>query len=158
MNIIILRGGSGAGKSTWIKTNYPDAVIFSTDTFFMDADGIYRFDPTKLGEAHNQCLRNFIGLCQLPGPKFETATVIVDNTNSTISEFGPYAQVALVYGHSVEILTFIYDPVAAFERGAHGAPLKTCIDLHQRLTDNTKLIPPWWKHNYISSDRHGVHK
>jgi len=153
MNIIITRGGSGAGKSTWAKSNHPDAVIFSADTFFMDADGVYRFDHMKLGDAHAECLRGFVELCRAPGDKFVNATVIVDNTNTTLSEFGPYAQVGLVYGHNVRIVTFLYDPVTAHARNTHGTPLKACIDMHQRLTEHTKLIPPWWKHDYMIGSR-----
>ena len=146
MNIIITRGGSGAGKSTWAKANYPDAEVFSADSFFLDGDGVYRFDPSKLGEAHAECLRDFIDVCQDPqGNK----TVIVDNTNTSVSEFAPYAQVGQVYGHSVEILTWVYDPVMAHARNSHGTPLKACIDQHRRLIEQTAFIPPWWKHNYV---------
>lgn len=148
MQIIITRGGSGAGKSTWAKNNHPEAAIVSSDLFFM-VNGEYRFDHLKLGEAHAQCLRTFIELCQSKEPGHQT--LIVDNTNTTVSEFGPYAQVGLVYGHSVQILTFLYDPVACHARNTHGTPLKACINMHQRLTENTKLIPPWCKHDYIVS-------
>lgn len=146
MDIYIIRGGSGAGKSTWTKTNHPSAAIASADNFFTNADGDYNFEPTKLGEAHAECLRDFIDLCQDPiGYK----TMIVDNTNTTLAEFGPYAQIGLAYSHNVQILTFLYDPVVAHGRNIHGAPLKVCIDMHSRMTEHTKLIPPWWKHDYV---------
>lgn len=148
MNIYILRAGSGAGKSTWSKTNHPEASILSADSFFTSADGVYNFDPAKLGEAHAECLRDYIDICQDPqGCK----TAIVDNTNTTLAEFGPYAQIGLVYGHNVQILTFLYDPVAAHSRNTHGTPLKACIDMHARLMEHTKLIPPWWKHDYVNA-------
>jgi predicted kinase len=153
MNIYILRAGSGAGKSTWTKNNHPNAMVFSADSFFM-VDGEYKFDPAKLGEAHGQCLRNFITTCQtFSGVEAPTApSVVVDNTNTTLAEFGPYAQVGLAYGHNVTILTFIYDPLLAFARNTHGTPLKACIDMHARLMENTKLIPPWWKHDYVNAN------
>lgn len=148
MDIYIIRGGSGAGKSTWTKTNHPSAAVVSADHFFI-VGGEYKFDPARLGEAHAQCLQTFIALCQ---SKFAGHTeIIVDNTNSTISEFAPYAQVGLAYGHNVQILTFLYDPVVAHGRNIHGAPLKVCIDMHSRMTEHTKLIPPWWKHDYVLS-------
>lgn len=154
MNIYILRAGSGAGKSTWTKTNHPAVPVFSADTFFM-VDGEYRFDPTKLGEAHGKCLRDYIDFCRSAalGERFPAPeAAIVDNTNTTLSEFGPYAQVGLAYGHNVSILTFLYDPVAAHARNTHGTPLKACVDMYYRLTEHTKLIPPWWKHDYVLSD------
>lgn len=150
MKVILLRGGSGAGKSTWVKTNHPEATVLSADSFFM-VDGQYKFDATKLGEAHATCLRNFITVCQTyqgvdgTGP----SVVIVDNTNTSVSEFAPYAQVAQVYGHDVQVLTFLYDPVVAHARNTHGTPLKACIEMHKRIQEQTAFIPPWWKHDYV---------
>jgi predicted kinase len=156
MNIIITRGGSGAGKSTWTKTNHPNARVFSADQFFM-VNGNYKFDPTKLGEAHAACLRSFIDYCQQErldgafsaGRPAPTEVAIVDNTNTSVSEFAPYAQVGQVYGHSIQILTWVYDQVMAHARNGHGTPLKACIDQHRRLIEQTAFIPPWWKHDYV---------
>jgi len=155
MNIYILRAGSGAGKSTWTQNNHPKASVFSADSFFM-VDGEYKFDPAQLGNAHGKCLRDFVEYCQKMDPvkapiEAANAVAIVDNTNTTLAEFGPYAQVGLAYGHSVTILTFLYDPLLAFARNTHGTPLKACIDMHARLMENTKLIPPWWKHDYVNA-------
>jgi predicted kinase len=163
MNIYILRAGSGAGKSTWTKSNHPNANVFSADTFFM-ATGEYKFDPTKLGEAHATCLRSFVDYCQQErldgtfsaGKPVPTEVAIVDNTNTTLAEFGPYAQVGLAYGHNVSILTFLYDPAVAHARNTHGTPLKACIDMHARLTEHTKLIPPWWRHDYINANYYPI--
>ena len=149
MKVIILRAGSGAGKSTWIKTYNPGAVIFSADQFFM-VDGEYKFDVTKLPEAHATCLRSFIAFCQ--NPPEGVNTVIVDNTNTTVAELAPYAQVALVYGHELQLYTFVYDPAVAFKRNTHGTPLKGCIEMHARLQEQTKFLPPWWKHDYIIAE------
>lgn len=150
MKVFILRGGSGAGKSTWVKNNHSDAKVYSADTFFM-VDGEYKFDPTKLPQAHAQCLRKFVEHCQGTSED-DKSVVIVDNTNTSVSEFAPYAQVAQVYGHEVSIVTFLYDPVKAHARNTHGTPLKACIEMHKRLTDQTQFIPPWWKHDYFVSE------
>lgn len=147
MKVIILRGGSGAGKSTWTKKNHPNAVVFSADSFFTNADGDYNFEPAKLGEAHAKCLRDFVEYCQVADR--QNGTVVVDNTGTSVSEFAPYAQVAQVYGHDVSIFTFLYDPTVAHKRNTHGTPLKACIEMHQRMMEQTKFIPPWWKHDYI---------
>jgi len=150
MKVIILRGGSGAGKSTWIKKyHHSNTVVFSADTFFM-VNGEYLFDVTKLGEAHATCLRSFIAFCQ--NPPAEVPTVIVDNTNTTVAEFAPYAQVAQVYGHELQLYTFLYDPIVAHKRNTHGTPLKGCIEMHQRLMESNKFIPPWWKHDYLVAE------
>ena len=51
-NLYLLRGIPGAGKSTLAK-QLGDSH-FETDGFFM-VDGEYKFDPTKLREAHQWC-------------------------------------------------------------------------------------------------------
>lgn len=156
MKVIILRGGSGAGKSTWIKNNHPDAIIVSADDFFM-VDGEYLFDPAKLGEAHASCLRNFTSLCmdvKLAEDSLDGVgeyPLIVDNTNTSLAEFAGYVSVASAFGHDVEISTFIYDPVDAWKRNSHGTPLTACMRQYDNLADGTKAIPPWWNHNYVIS-------
>lgn len=159
MKVVILRGGSGAGKSTWIRKNIPseDSAIFSTDSFFIEGDGTYNFDITKLSEYHAQCLAGFINICSgevshLSREGRLVGTVVVDNTNTSIAEFAPYAAVALAYGHDLRIVTFVYDPVAAYRRNKHGTPLDACMRQHARLTSDTDLIPAWWKHEYTLWD------
>jgi len=158
VKVIILRGGSGAGKSTWIRKNIPSesSTIFSADSFFTEGDGTYSFDPTKLKEAHRACLLGFIDRCRFihkdGNGLLPDETLVVDNTNSSLAEFAPYAEIALAYGLEVLIVTFIYDPVAAFKRNTHGTPLTKCMEQHQRIQINTSLIPYWIKHEYALWD------
>ena len=59
-DLILLRGLPGSGKSTLAKiilqlpTNTEPEVL-SADDFFVDDDGNYNFDVTKIKEAHNYC-------------------------------------------------------------------------------------------------------
>jgi hypothetical protein len=59
-DLILLRGLPGSGKSTLAKiilqlpTNKEPEVL-SADDFFLDSDGNYNFDVTKIREAHNYC-------------------------------------------------------------------------------------------------------
>ena len=53
LNLILLRGVSGAGKST-VAGLFIDATIISTDDFFMK-DGEYQFDANSLVENHMKC-------------------------------------------------------------------------------------------------------
>ena len=151
MKVVILRGGSGAGKSTWIRKNFPSELttIYSADNFFMEGDGKYNFDPSKLAEAHNRCLINFIK--PITGANC-AGIAIVDNTNTEIAEIAPFAEVALAFGHELQIITFAYDPVAAFKRNIHGTPLKVCMRQHQRLMHTTPLIPKRWPHDFTLWD------
>jgi predicted kinase len=59
-DLILLRGLPGSGKSTLAKIilQLPSNVepeVLSADDFFINSDGEYIFDVTKLKEAHNYC-------------------------------------------------------------------------------------------------------
>ena len=62
----IIRGPSGSGKSTFAKKNFPDAFQCEADDYFIDADGIYRFDAKLLGKAHEAC-QNMENFQEFPG-------------------------------------------------------------------------------------------
>ena len=86
MKVYILRGVSGSGKSTEamrLASNNKD-IICSADDYFMK-NGEYKFDPSKLGEAHGECLAKFRALV-----KAGAETIIVDNTNTQWWEIRPY--------------------------------------------------------------------
>lgn len=148
MAVILMRGVSGAGKSTWInnlkKTN-PGVVVVSADHFFLDSNNNYNFDPAKLSEAHGACLRTFISFA-LGNPD---QTIVVDNTNTTPAECAPYMAIAAAYYHMAEIITLDCPPEVAASRNVHGVPLKTVIAQHERLTRGAKGFPPYWKHTVL---------
>lgn len=51
--LYIIRGLPGSGKSTLAKKL---AVMhFEADMFFVGTDGVYRFDPSRLKDAHEWC-------------------------------------------------------------------------------------------------------
>lgn len=59
-DLILLRGLPGSGKSTLAKIilqlpNNDDPEVLSADDFFINQEGEYVFDATKLKEAHNYC-------------------------------------------------------------------------------------------------------
>lgn len=100
MKVTILRGISGAGKSTWIKKNAPNAFVVSADLFFM-VDGEYKYDINKLEDAHRHTFKTFL---EALADKKEW--IIVDNTNVHAWEYSPYVLAAGAYGYDVELLTF----------------------------------------------------
>ena len=51
--LYIIRGIPGSGKSTLAKKIA--SVACEVDDFFVDPDGVYRFDPSLLKEAHSAC-------------------------------------------------------------------------------------------------------
>jgi predicted kinase len=143
---IILRGVPGSGKSTWARQHYPDASVFSADSYFMRG-GEFRFDPSKLGAAHAASLRGFVEWTRSAPPGVRAYEVgIADNTNTTIAEVAPYAAVALAYGHDLEIITFLCDPEIAAERNIHGVPYRTIVSMDRRLRASAGEMTPRWNH------------
>lgn len=140
--VLILAGASGSGKSTLARGRACQAgasLIFSADAYFVGEDGVYRFDPARLPEAHGLCLRCFVGAVQTAAP-----LVIVDNTNTTVAEVAPYAAVARAFGYDVEIVILHIDPEVAFRRGLHGVPLATIKAQAKRLSTLRASLPPRW--------------
>lgn len=147
--VIVLRGCSGTGKSTWVRENgvsYGAVEVFSADHFFEDEDGVYNFNPTKLGEAHAECLRRFTVAAMTSN---NDKVLIVDNTNTTAVEVAPYASLALAYGHALKIVTLVTDHKIAHERNAHGVPKKTVQQQAERLQRSIGKLPPWWPETVV---------
>ena len=101
MELILMRGVSGSGKSTVaekIAAEQCFALLFSTDDYFM-VDGEYRFDPKRLGEYHaNNVKRTEDAMLE------KCPCIIVDNTNTQAWEMKPYVELAVTYGYTVRIV------------------------------------------------------
>ena len=93
--LFILRGLPGAGKSTLADSLGIDYV--EADMFFMQ-DGEYRFDGSKLKDAHQWCqdrVRKFMEL---------DMSVAVANTFTQEWEMEPYLKMAKEFGYRVNSL------------------------------------------------------
>jgi len=146
MKAYILRGPSGVGKSTWARRlKKYGAEGVSADDFF-GAGGSYSFDPEFLAEAHQKCLRNWIGLCQK-----HNALIVCDNTNTTIGEFAPYVAVAQAYGYHVEVVTLMCDPEVTHARNVHEVKLETVKAQYQRIVEENDRFPRWWRHTIVQT-------
>ena len=145
MKVVILSGVPGSGKSTYAKgllTKHPSAVICSADNYFIDKDGDYHFDPSRLSDAHAMCLRRYTStLLYRAGDPVEV--VIVDNTNTTALELAPYVALANAYKIPTYLITVECDPEVAFKRNVHGVSLEAIKRMTQNLKD--RKIPPFWK-------------
>jgi len=130
--VVILRGISGAGKSSYAKKHYPDAVVCSADNFFIQKDGTYKFRADLLGKAHQQCHDNFVKAL-----RDKTRRIVVDNTNTKRREYGWYLQDARNYGYDVLFVRLDTPVSVAAERNAHGVPL----DAVQRMADRMDEVP-----------------
>jgi predicted kinase len=147
--VVIPRGGSGSGKSTWARRHFPDGKVVSTDKFFEQTDD-YVFSKDLLPEAHRWCFRQFDACIQKP--PLGLTHLIVDNTNTRIDEYSAYVLAAESYGHAVKIVTFVYDPVAAYKRNVHDTPLSFCMRQWLDLQEGSAQMPARWDHDYALWD------
>jgi predicted ABC-type ATPase len=152
-HVIVLSGVSGNGKSTYAEKLLQETqgVKVSADHFFMK-NGVYNFDPYKLGSAHADCFRRFIGYitsdCGLP------PCVVVDNTNTTVEEISPYMLASAAFCYSVEIRTIncdVGDIDTLVARNIHGVSRSAIIAQGRRIY--TRKLPSYWKHTYIDFQR-----
>ena len=97
--LFLLRGLPGSGKSTLAKSI--GGIHIEADMFFM-TDGEYRFDVTKLKDAHVWCQesteKSMIGL---NNPEITTQRVTVSNTFTQEWEMKPYFDLAKKHGYKV---------------------------------------------------------
>lgn len=135
MKVIIMRGAPGSGKSYWIANNAPEAAVCSADNYFK-INGEYRFDPARLPNAHDQCLKHFLKIAY--AGRIE---IVVDNTNTKVFEIAPYYRTAEVYGYDVEIVWMIAPPEKCKERNTHNVPPHV-ID---SMISGVEALPSWWK-------------
>lgn len=126
----IIRGLPGTGKSMLANTLRDGAApkgwgaIFSTDDLFM-VDGIYQFDPSKLGEYHAENLRLATDWMSNHRKVISNAHCIIDNTNTQEWEYKKYVEAAKENGFMVQVISVAWSwfdfPLYA-ERNSHGVP------------------------------------
>jgi predicted kinase len=151
--VVILRGVPGVGKSTF-AAKYPYYHVVSADNFFLQ-DGFYRFDPSKLGQAHQQCLRDYTGHV------VSRHSVLVDNTNITATEIAPYVSLAEAFGLGVKIINLhsSLSPADLARRNVHGVPENVIANRIALMVEEEKRFLPWWKgyvENYLDGRGYNV--
>lgn len=97
MNLFILRGLPGSGKSTLAKELH--CANFEADLFFLDKDLKYKFDPTKLKDAHAWCQER-VRQCMVA----EVKNISVSNTFTQEWEMEPYLKLAEEHHYRVFVL------------------------------------------------------
>lgn len=132
-HVFIMVGIPGSGKSTTAKKishlaeeihTSGEGVIVSADDFFMQS-GEYKFDPSKLGDAHKNCMRQFLKLVML-----EVPVLVVDNTNLSVESMAAYAAAAHAYDYTVTLVFHHISTEESFKRNTHGVPLAKCRQMH----------------------------
>jgi predicted kinase len=99
-DLILLRGLPGSGKSTLgeiILTNFIDKPdVLSADDYFINSEGNYEFDGSKLKEAHNDCQQRCANKM-----RNEILKIVVANTFTEEWEMETYFEMAERYRYRV---------------------------------------------------------
>jgi predicted kinase len=97
--LILCRGVSGAGKSTFAKTL--GGIHIEADQYFVDTDGNYNFDGSKIKLAHEYCRTQTEAWMRTDGLQVNINKIIVSNTFTQEWEMEPYFELAKKYGYTV---------------------------------------------------------
>lgn len=95
-HLILVRGIPGSGKSTFAKLL--GGNHFESDMYF-NKDGEYKFDPSKLKDAHEWC-KDAVRTSMI----WDIEKIVVSNTFSQDWEMQPYFELAKEYGYMVHVL------------------------------------------------------
>jgi predicted kinase len=93
--LMLIRGLPGSGKSTVAKI-FDKALHFEADMYFLDSDGNYQFDASKIKNAHNWCRDSVMDAMKEGHP-----IVVVSNTFTQEWEMNVYYLLAEELGYRV---------------------------------------------------------
>ena len=100
--LTLLRGLPGSGKSTFAGFIWNEYAICEADKFFVDKEGNYNFDATKIKQAHEWC-REQVEIRMKDNqnnPQFYPE-IVVSNTFTQEWEMDNYYKLAEQYGYMV---------------------------------------------------------
>jgi ABC-type glutathione transport system ATPase component len=136
----LIRGLSGSGKSTLGRILAGSSYLHEADNYFVGGDGVYRFDPSKLAEAHKKCLYD--------ATINSNHDVFVCNTFTQRWEMEPYLAHARSKGMEVRVIavsTNLTDEQLA-ARNVHGVTADVIAAQRSRFEhdwENGNPIAPW---------------
>jgi predicted ABC-type ATPase len=149
MNVIVLSGCSGSGKSTYAKKLLEDAngraTCVSADHYF-ERGGYYDFKSDELPQAHGYCFRRFINALR-DGNAGVLDTIIIDNTNQSAANISPYFLGAQAFGWTSELVTVLCDVEVAAARNKHGVPPEKVRQQAARIAK--RQVPKTWKQRTV---------
>lgn len=96
--LFLLRGVSNAGKSTLAKSL--GGINIEADMYFIN-NGEYKFDASKLKQAHNWCQSQTGAWMSTDGQQVNVDRIVVSNTFTQEWEMKPYFEMAEKYGYRV---------------------------------------------------------
>lgn len=129
--LIILRGVSGAGKSTVAETIAGKAwPVFEADKYHY-RDGVYDWKPENMAVAHKWCQEQVreAMVCRI-------AKIILSNTSTTEKELKPY--IALADEHGYQVISLVVENRHGND-SIHNVPQETRDAQEHRLRNSLKL-------------------
>jgi len=131
--LINVCGLPGSGKTTfalWLAQE-TGGIAIAADDFFVGSDGVYRFDPLRLKDAHAECHRRVNEALAVD----EDVTVIVHNTGTLAWERDVYRGLADTHDAMYTELCVMSNrndsTLAA--RNAHGVPVGKIAEMRRRF-------------------------
>lgn len=125
--LYLIRGTPGSGKTTLAKQFVESGIAhanFEADDYFTDSKGQYKFDHSKLGIAHSQCLERTKN-CLESG-----MNVVVSNTFTRDKEVAPYQQLAWKMG--IKMVSIIVEN-RANSKSIHNVPEANLENMRKRF-------------------------
>jgi predicted kinase len=150
MEVILMRGLPGSGKSSWIREQLDvlgdaSSCVCSADDHHI-IEGISAFKQENAAEAHRKCKRQYLDAMLQPKnglPCERLDFLIVDNTNTTAWELAFFVDLASLFVVECKIVRMERDLRWCLAHNTHDVPIKTMQHMAWNLA-NEKL-PPWWK-------------
>lgn len=131
----IIRGLPGSGKSSVAENLWVRDQIFEADKYFINKEGQYNFDASKLGEAHKWCQEQVENCMKQDMEDAEGSTIISDivvsNTFTTEKELEPYLELAKKYDYKV--VSMIIENRHG-SKSVHNVPNETMEKMKQRFS------------------------
>ena len=121
VELILVRGLPGSGKSTFARKYYSHYAHFEADMFFEQKG---RYVPALIGKAHEWCQHQTLKALQA------RQSVVVSNTATRRWELAPYLEIAAKTGAKVKVVKC----VGKF-CNIHNVPVRTLEDMRKRWED-----------------------
>lgn len=135
--VYILRGVSGSGKSTLAESLIVgrSGIICTADDFFM-VDGEYKFNPAKLGKAHQECQVKFLGALV----SHEYDVIVVANTNTSAKEYNEYLVQMQMHKEYVDKVHYLVIENRHGNKDVHGVPDEIRRAQADRIRNSLQLL------------------
>ena len=125
--LFLLRGLPGAGKTT--LANSIGGTWVEADHYFLNENGEYEFDASKLKYAHKWCQDSVE-----ESMNFQSNKIIVSNTFTQEKELEPYYQLAEKYGYKVFSLIVENRHGESEDTNTHNVPKETIQKMRARFS------------------------